>query len=57
MRNAMVAVPGSLPVAVNLALAAKRSGRIEEAQSLGRQIKAATQGAEGLDAVFAELGV
>lgn len=57
LRNAMSGMPGSLPIAVNLALAAKRTGRIEEAQNLGRQIKQATEDAEGLKAVFQELGV
>jgi tetratricopeptide (TPR) repeat protein len=57
LRNAISGMPGSLMVAVNLALAAKRSGREDEAVALGRQIKAAAQGVQGLDEVFAELGV
>lgn len=57
LRNAMSTMPGSLPVAVNFALAAKRTGRLEEAQNIGRQIKQATEDAEGLRAVFQELGV
>lgn len=41
MRMAMTQVPGSLPTALNFALAAKRIGRGDEARALAKQIREA----------------
>jgi tetratricopeptide (TPR) repeat protein len=41
MRMAMTQVPGSLPTALNLALAAKRVGHTDEARALAKQIREA----------------
>ncbi|HRF60593.1 MAG TPA: tetratricopeptide repeat protein [Fimbriimonadaceae bacterium] len=55
MRFAMTQIPNSVPVAVNLALAAKRSGRDEEARHLARQIREAIGENKELEPVFAEI--
>ena len=41
MRFAAANIPNSLPIAINLALAAKRIGREDEARGLAKQIREA----------------
>jgi tetratricopeptide (TPR) repeat protein len=55
MRFAATQIQGSLPIAINLAIAAKRSGREDEAKSLARQIREVVGKHEQLEPVLAEL--
>lgn len=55
MRGAAMNLPQSLPVQINLALAAKRAGHSDEARELARMLREAVGPNEELDPVFAEI--
>ncbi|HEY0868438.1 MAG TPA: tetratricopeptide repeat protein [Fimbriimonas sp.] len=55
MRFAAQNNPGSLPIHVNLALAAKRAGHQEEARGLAKQIREALGPNEELDPILADI--
>lgn len=55
MRIAAMNIPNSLPIGINLALAAKRSGREDEARGIARQIREAVGSNPELDQVLAEI--
>ncbi len=55
MRYAASQMPQSLGVHVNLALALRRDGQVEEARALGRQIREAVGPNEELEPIFAEI--
>jgi len=55
MRYAAMNMPHSLGIHINLALAAKRSGRDDEAKGLAKQIREAVGPNPQLDEIFAEL--
>ena len=55
MRFAAGNMPGSLSVHVNLALAAKRSGRDDEARHLARQIREAVGPNQEIEPILAEI--
>jgi tetratricopeptide (TPR) repeat protein len=57
LRFAATNLPQSLPVHVDLALAAKKSGRSDEASNLARQIREAVGPNDDLERVFAENGL
>ena len=48
MRFAASNMPSSLPIHVNLALAAKRAGHTDEARALGRQLREAVGATQNL---------
>lgn len=55
MRHAAANIPNSLPIAINLALAAKRIGREDEARGLAKQIREAVGSNAELEPVLAEI--
>jgi Flp pilus assembly protein TadD len=55
MRVAAVGMPQSLPVHLNLALAAKRAGKVDEARSLAKQIREAVGPNEEIEQVLSEI--
>lgn len=55
MRYAAANIPNSLPVALNLALAAKRAGHEEEARALGRQIREVVGNNQDLAPILEEI--
>ncbi|MHB8635530.1 MAG: tetratricopeptide repeat protein [Fimbriimonadaceae bacterium] len=59
MRFASQNIPGSLPIHINLALAASRAGHSEEARAIARQLREAVGGnpelSKELEPVFAEI--
>jgi Flp pilus assembly protein TadD len=55
MRFAASQNPASLPIHINLALAAKRAGQVDEARGLARQIREAIGPNEDLEPVLAEI--
>lgn len=55
MRFAASQIPNSLPIAINLALAAKRSGREDECRALAKQIREAVGGNREFDPILKEL--
>lgn len=55
MRFAAMNNPGSLPIHINLALAAKRAGHPDEAKALARQIREAVGPNEEIEKVLAEI--
>ena len=59
MRFAAQNIPGSLPIHINLALAASRAGHADEARALARQLREAVGGnpelSKELEAVFTEI--
>jgi len=55
MRYAAANNPGSLPVHINLAIAAKRAGQVEEARELAKQIREAVGPNPELDQVLSEI--
>lgn len=55
MRMGAENVPNSLPIVMNLALAAKRAGRPDEARGIARQIRQAVQGNPEVDRVLDEI--
>lgn len=55
MRFGMTQVQNSLPIALNLALAAKRVGRIDEAKALARQIREAVGPNEQIDPILDDI--
>ena len=55
MRFAASMIQGSLPIAVNLALTAKRVGNLDEARALAKQIREAVGPNEELEPVLAEI--
>lgn len=55
MRYAASNLPQSLPIHINLGLAAKRAGRPDEARALAKQLREAIGPNEDLEAVFKEM--
>jgi tetratricopeptide (TPR) repeat protein len=55
MRYAAANIPNSLTIGINLALTAKKTGRVDEARAIARHIREATGGNEELEAVLREL--
>lgn len=55
MRWAAMNLPSSLPVHLNLGLAAKRSGRMDEARALAKQLRNAVGQSDQFDRVLAEI--
>lgn len=55
MQFAAMTIPNSLPIVMNLALAAKRAGRADEARSIARQVREAVGQNEELAPFFAEI--
>lgn len=55
MRHAASSIPNSLPVALNLALAAKRTGREDEARGLAKQIREAVGSNPDIEPMLAEI--
>ena len=55
MRVAASGMPGSLPMHLNLALAAKRAGKVDEARSLAKQIREAVGPNEEIERVLVEI--
>jgi Flp pilus assembly protein TadD len=55
MRHAASNIPNSLPVALNLALAAKRTGREDEARGLAKQIREAVGPNPDIEPMLAEI--
>jgi hypothetical protein len=55
MRFAATNNPGSLPIHINLALAAKKVGQEDEARGLARQIREAVGSNPELDLVLSEI--
>jgi Flp pilus assembly protein TadD len=55
MQYAATHNPSSLPIHINLALAAKRSGHLDEARELAKQIREAVGPNEDLEPVLSEI--
>jgi len=55
MRMAASAMPASLPTHLNLALAAKRAGKVDEARALAKQIREAVGTNEEIESVLQEI--
>ncbi len=55
MRFAAASLPGSIPVHINLGLAAKRAGHPDEAKALAQQLREAIGPNEELEPVFKEM--
>lgn len=55
LRYAAATLPQSLPVHINLGLAAKRAGHVDEARQLARQLREAVGPNEELEPVFREM--
>jgi hypothetical protein len=59
MRYAAQNIPGSLPIHINLALAASRAGHSDEARAMAKQLREAVGGnpelSKELETVFAEI--
>lgn len=55
LRNTAINMPGSIGVHINLALAAKRVGNVDEAKALARQIREAVGNNSDVESVLAEV--
>ena len=55
MRMGAASMPGSLPMHLNLALAAKRAGKVDEARALAKQIREAVGTNEEIEQVLVEI--
>ena len=55
MRFGLQQVPNSLPIVLNLGLASKRLGRLDEARAIARQVREAVGQNDQLEEVLAEI--